>query len=116
MFVFSTNRGVPIQPSMPNSAELLWMELENGNIYLDTDDRCQYLTRQDGLMNDGSHSEEVPIRLTKTRVVVGVIHLHWDSRRNLTFMHAKESMVGPKLYDIPFREETWSKIVREKIQ
>lgn len=71
---------------------------------------------QDIGANDGSHSEEIPILAGNRTTVVGVIHLHWDRHRNLTFMHAKNSMLSPKLYDIPFRTQPWSQIVRDVIQ
>ncbi|HEX2180474.1 MAG TPA: hypothetical protein VHL54_13330 [Actinomycetota bacterium] len=114
--VHRTNNGKQIHPDLPNSAMLLWMEIDNGNLVLDGNDRAQYLTSVDVRANDGSHSEEVPIVQAGSGRIVGVVHLHWDRMRNLQFMHAKDSMLSPMRYSIPFDEDTWKPLVRHIIQ
>jgi hypothetical protein len=107
-----TNRNKLVSPSLPASEDLLWMELENGNLRLDEADRRQYLIASDRAADDGRHGEEIPIVKARDGTIVGVVHLHWDRYRQLQYMHVKEHMLGPGKYAITFTHPPWAPIVK----
>jgi hypothetical protein len=113
---YFTNRNKQIYPDLPNTPSELCVLLRLGSLYLDSNDRSQYLIQTDVDANDGRHSEEIPIVNKKSLKIVGVIHLHWDKLRNLQYMHAKEHMLGFGKYTIPYYDEFWEPIVKNIIQ